>query len=653
MAVPGKDALRRLNREVRDLQNNPQLVVRPSSDNMLQWHFVFHSLPADTPYCTGCYHGKIYFPNTYPHEPPSIYMSTPSGRLEINKKLCLSMSDWHPETWNPAWTVETILVGLLSFFLSDKEHGYGSIKGCSREVREKYARESWAFNARDPEFRTLFEDFLTAPSSGSGAAGAEGSQTSFATAQETPGAAATSAAAAAESSASAAPADAEAPAVPQIALDVDDEPQECWICRDTDSTEPLVQPCACRGSMSGVHASCVEDWIRNHMRNAVNDGPPRCQVCNQPYRGSERAPSFVDFVRDNCRQCWRALPSVVAIFTRIVIFAAYLNAGTIDEDQEKGALIWFQIISAVLFAVVATQKVMLLTVSLPPNRPPPRNRFLAKYFFCADPRLVIVHIYEIMWALILSTVWLSSGELRWYWWLPVLITAVVPTAKCIYASRHRWSCAACSMGRCLRATGRFVLVIAMCPLVIVSTLLAALWHNREHIIHPLAAGPHLAVVVLAFSFGLAYESNMPVFIVLVAHSLFAFLGVLESLFLQKLTWRTGFLWVILAEFVIIDASLTVSPGLEFSSGVGSSAEERSQIVQILTLLWAALLMLLAIAVNRVSIRTHMTEHYRLWQRRNGQFRLDVGSASSEPLSGASPGQDASASPPAGGGGDAS
>ncbi|KAK6037270.1 hypothetical protein COOONC_25225, partial [Cooperia oncophora] len=32
-----------------------------------------------------------------------------------NSRLCLSISDYHPETWNPGWTVSSILVGLHSF----------------------------------------------------------------------------------------------------------------------------------------------------------------------------------------------------------------------------------------------------------------------------------------------------------------------------------------------------------------------------------------------------------------------------------------------------------------------------------------------------------------------------------------------------------
>ena len=44
-------------------------------------------------------------------------MITPNGRFKTNQKLCLSISDFHPDTWNPAWSVSTILTGLLSFML--------------------------------------------------------------------------------------------------------------------------------------------------------------------------------------------------------------------------------------------------------------------------------------------------------------------------------------------------------------------------------------------------------------------------------------------------------------------------------------------------------------------------------------------------------
>merc|ERR1719210_2032074 len=85
------------------------------------------------------------------------------------------------------------------------------------------------------------------------------------------------------------------------------EKPECWICRDTTSLEALIHPCACRGSMSGVHASCVNQWIQHHRRNAVNDEAPRCSVCHQQYQGSNQVPGFGGFLKLHVYSCCQQL----------------------------------------------------------------------------------------------------------------------------------------------------------------------------------------------------------------------------------------------------------------------------------------------------------------------------------------------------------
>eukprot|EP01052_Picozoa_sp_SAG31_P019489 SAG31_NODE_1422_length_8420_cov_2.887514_6_plen_238_part_00 len=142
---------------------------------LLSWVVDFFSCA-----CSRRYWGHLRFPPEYPLKPPGITMSTPSGRFKTNTKLCallpplalvqlqprhalvfinvlicstscLSMSDFHPETWNPVWSVvrgvtfsflwdflvfigliekygtnresvilqATVLTGLLSFFAED------------------------------------------------------------------------------------------------------------------------------------------------------------------------------------------------------------------------------------------------------------------------------------------------------------------------------------------------------------------------------------------------------------------------------------------------------------------------------------------------------------------------------------------------------
>ena len=74
-------------------------------------------------------------------------MYTPSGRFQPNQRICLSMSDFHPESWNTSWAVSSILVGLQTFML-DNQPTAGSITTSNSQKRE-YARKSLSFNCRD------------------------------------------------------------------------------------------------------------------------------------------------------------------------------------------------------------------------------------------------------------------------------------------------------------------------------------------------------------------------------------------------------------------------------------------------------------------------------------------------------------------------
>lgn len=157
-----KAALTRLRREYAIIQQSPKtphIVARPSELNMLVWHFVLHDLPAESPYRGGVYEGKLVFPQEYPLKPPSIYMITPSGRFEVNTRLCLSMSDFHPESWNPSWRIESILVGLVSFMLDHNEPRTTGGMHASEAKRRELALASFTFNAQRKEFQQLFPEF--------------------------------------------------------------------------------------------------------------------------------------------------------------------------------------------------------------------------------------------------------------------------------------------------------------------------------------------------------------------------------------------------------------------------------------------------------------------------------------------------------------
>jgi len=83
-------------------------------------------------------------------------MITPSGRFKCNQRLCLSISDFHPDTWNPAWSVTTILTGLLSFMVEDTPT-LGSVES-SLLTKQNLALLSLSFNIKNDTFCELFPD---------------------------------------------------------------------------------------------------------------------------------------------------------------------------------------------------------------------------------------------------------------------------------------------------------------------------------------------------------------------------------------------------------------------------------------------------------------------------------------------------------------
>lgn len=129
-----------------------ELSLSPSSDyhaepletNLFEWHFTIRGPPEPSPYAGGIYHGRIILPSSYPLRPPSFRFLTPTGRFEVNREICLSISGHHEETWQPAWGVRTALVAIRSFMDTDAKGQLGGIE-CSKDARERMAKDSGAW----------------------------------------------------------------------------------------------------------------------------------------------------------------------------------------------------------------------------------------------------------------------------------------------------------------------------------------------------------------------------------------------------------------------------------------------------------------------------------------------------------------------------
>ncbi|CAH4038072.1 ubiquitin-conjugating enzyme E2 J1-like [Pieris brassicae] len=138
-------SVKRLMREAIELaEATEEYCARPLEDNLFEWHFTVRG-PPGTDFEGGIYHGRILLPKEYPMHPPHIILLTPNGRFEVNKKICLSISGYHPETWQPSWSIRTALLALIAFMPSPAEGTIGALDYSPAE-RKTLAKKSasWA-----------------------------------------------------------------------------------------------------------------------------------------------------------------------------------------------------------------------------------------------------------------------------------------------------------------------------------------------------------------------------------------------------------------------------------------------------------------------------------------------------------------------------
>ncbi|KAF9317813.1 hypothetical protein BG003_000279 [Podila horticola] len=127
-------AVKRIMQEARELSD------------IFEWHFTLRG-PEDTEFEGGLYHGRILLPNNYPFAPPSLMFLTPNGRFELNKKVCLSITGYHPEYWQPAWGIRTVLVAVMGFLPTESKGAIGGLD-TSVEARKALAVRSKAWKCQ-------------------------------------------------------------------------------------------------------------------------------------------------------------------------------------------------------------------------------------------------------------------------------------------------------------------------------------------------------------------------------------------------------------------------------------------------------------------------------------------------------------------------
>eukprot|EP01001_Neometanema_parovale_P011758 NODE_8014_length_728_cov_190.743802_g7762_i0.p1 GENE.NODE_8014_length_728_cov_190.743802_g7762_i0~~NODE_8014_length_728_cov_190.743802_g7762_i0.p1 ORF type:complete len:149 (+),score=43.75 NODE_8014_length_728_cov_190.743802_g7762_i0:81-527(+) len=135
-------ALKRINKEYRDLQKDPPTNTSAGPVNeadMYNWKATIMG-PDDSPYAGGLFFLNIRFPTDYPFKPPKLQFSTKIFHPNINANggICL---DILKDQWSPALTISKVLLSICSL-LTDPNPDDPLVP----EIAQMYKRDRAKFN---------------------------------------------------------------------------------------------------------------------------------------------------------------------------------------------------------------------------------------------------------------------------------------------------------------------------------------------------------------------------------------------------------------------------------------------------------------------------------------------------------------------------
>lgn len=283
--------------------------------------------------------------------------------------------------------------------------------------------------------------------------------------------------------------------------------------------------------MGGVHASCVEAWVSARRRaNRVQIdstlASPRCPVCRTRYGGLDRTPGAQVFARQLTCSLGRQLVLASSEAFHFIILGTllvhYKPSGRtglltsqslnllpaeVSPDARQKPLD-FRVAAAALFAFLLHSIVVLL-VSLPPQRTPPRSRFARRFFFTADLWSLARHVAEILATVLLLGGRCLFGDLPLTWFAPVGILSLLPLGLLLF-----WY----PPTACCREAAVMVACLFSAPLVLAAEAGSMTWRCRTRLLNPHDGPFHLMLAFIACILCLVSRSRRPVCILFALHS---------------------------------------------------------------------------------------------------------------------------------------
>jgi ubiquitin-protein ligase len=116
----------------------------------LEWYILIHDVTGNkNEYTGGEYLATMKVPNEFPHKPPRFTVHTPNGVYDVEKRICISIGEFHENSYVPALGMagfaQELVNGLINF--EGLKNGIGILETTLGE-KLQLAQHSKEFNNR-------------------------------------------------------------------------------------------------------------------------------------------------------------------------------------------------------------------------------------------------------------------------------------------------------------------------------------------------------------------------------------------------------------------------------------------------------------------------------------------------------------------------
>lgn len=131
------------------------------TNNPSEWYILLSGISGDEDeFVGGEYLCKVVAPTNFPYEPPHFYFMTPNGVYDINCKVCVSIGEFHKESYPASFGMSGFVNQLVSGLIGWKSLGNGiSLLKTTLAQKKAYAAASMTHNIDMHEYGLVLESF--------------------------------------------------------------------------------------------------------------------------------------------------------------------------------------------------------------------------------------------------------------------------------------------------------------------------------------------------------------------------------------------------------------------------------------------------------------------------------------------------------------